>query len=359
MSKLKPIPTPWKIRCLQWRLQLLPVFVCGGASLGVLSLWNDVAEPIGIPGEVEIVTGTISSPDAGYLTEVQAERFSRVEAGETMGFLITTPPDLAASSLAVLKAEIELTRLGWIDPVLDQQRNLLQLEGLKLDSLAARADLAIASIQLLQARRELARKEQLFTGGMLAQENLEDARLRVDVLEAEVAGKEQLASQLERALTSLGGREGESPNLPDALRATLALQGERLKLLEAQLRPVPLRAPITGLVEEVYRRNGEYLTAGEAVLSISAPRTETIVAYLRQPLAVQPAVGTPVEIRTRRRDKLTAAGEIVAIGPHMQEITPALRRPVAFRHDSGLPVKISLPPELGLLPGETVDIFLR
>lgn len=359
MSKLKPIPTPLSIRWQQLRLQLLPVLVCGGASLGVLSLWTDLAEPVGIPGEVEAVAGAIAAPDAGFLAELEAEPFTWLEAGETVGWLITTPPDLAASSLAVLRAEIELTRLGWIDPVLDQQRNLLQLESLKLDSLAARADLAIAQIQLLQARRELARKEQLSDTGMLAQDALEQARLRVDVLEAEVAGKEEVTNQLAHSLTGLGAREGDAPNLPDALNATLALQSERLKLLEAELRPLPLRAPMGGMVNELYHRNGEYVGAGETILSINAARSDAIVAYLRQPLSVQPTVGTQVEIRSRRRQKISGTGEIVAVGAHIQELSPALRRPVALRNDSGLPIKVSLPPELGLLPGEAVDIVLR
>lgn len=359
MSKLKPIPTPLKIRWHLLRLQLLPLFVCGGATLAVISLWTDVSGPVGIPGEVEVITGAVSAPDAGFLSGVQVERFSRLEEGEIIGWLITNPPALAHSSLAVLKAEIELTRLGWMDPVLDQQRNLLQVESIKFDLLSARADIAIGNIQLAQARRELARKEELSARGILSQDDLEIAQLRAEVLEAEIAANEKLAAQLERSLTSLGGEEGESPNVPDALRATLALQSERLKLLEEQLRPVPLRAPIAGNVGEVFYRKDQYIAAGEQILTIITPGSDAIIAYLRQPLTVVPTVGGPVEIRSRRRDKLSAAGEIIAIGPQMQELSPGLQRPLPFRYDSGLAIKVSLPPELDLLPGEIVDIVLQ
>lgn len=346
------------MRWQQMRVQLLPLFVCGGAAAAVVFLWSDVSGPVGIPGEVEIVASQVAAADAGMLAEIRVQRFDRLEAGETVGWLITNPPELTRSSLAVLQAEIELTRLGWIDPVLDQQRNLLQVETLKLDLLAAQTELAINKIQLMQAERDLVRKDQLFQSNMIAEETLEAARLMAEVLAAEVTGNEELAAQIGRSVTNLGGLEGEGPDFSTALRASLALQTERLRQLEAELSPVPLRAPIGGIVSDLFRGNGEYVAAGEPILSISAPESEAIVAFLRQPLAV-PSVGTPVEIHSRRSDRLHGTGQVIAVGPHVQEMTPGLQRPVPFRYESGLPVKVSLPPELKLLPGEIVDLIFQ
>lgn len=359
MKKLTPIPIPLKQRWQDFRLQAVPYLVGCGTLVGVAYLWTEQSAPPAVLGEVEALVSEIISPGSGTLVQLGVTRFQEVEAGAHLGTVITTPPDVLHASLAILKAEIELTRLGWIDPFLDQQRNALQLEALKLDWLEQRATLAIRRIELQQAERDYRRVQRLHENRMVSDDEYDRALSQMRVLEATVSQVETLAAAMEQSLERLKvGRDGDD-FAPAALRATLALQEERLALQEAELRPMTLIAPISGTVMFIYRRNGEYVVEGEPILTIQSPHSERIVAYLRQPLTIDPAVGMTVEVAVRNGSRHYATSEIIHVGPQMELLGPVFLRPYVEHYQSGLPIAIRLPPELSLRPGELVDVSLR
>src|SRR6185503_17724062 len=74
--------------------------------------------------------------------------------------------------------------------------------------------------------------------------------------------------------------------------------------------PIVLRAPISGMVNLVYRQQGENVVEGEPLIVINGDWADRIVGYLRQPYALEPAVGTPVHISTRERKSLKFWTEI-------------------------------------------------
>lgn len=354
----EPIPIPFRQRWQAFRVLAIPVVIFAAALVAVVLLWHEQAAPRAIPGEVEAFASELTSPGSGTLVQFQVSRFQEVEGGAVLGQVLTTPPDVLHASLAVLKAEIELTRLGWIDPFLDQQRNALQLESLKLDWLESKATLAILRIELQQAEREHERTRRLFESGMVAEEEHERAQSLVTVLEERAAQGEILAGEIERSLDSLRiGRDGES-FAPAALIATLELQKERLALAEAELRPVNLVAPISGTIMLLHRRNGEHVAEGEAIATIQSPEAGRIVAYLRQPFDVEPAVGMTVEVASRNSAGKRAVSEILLVGPQMEALTEVFRRPFSNRYESGLPLVVALPADLEARPGELVDVTL-
>lgn len=340
-------------------MQAIPLLACGGALVAVALLWKDHSTPPAMPGEVEAIVSEVTSPGAGMLTQLHVSRFEEVEAGEVIAQVITTPPEVLHASLAVLKAEIELTRLGWIDPLLDQQRNALQLESMKLDWLEKAATLAIRRIELLQAEREHDRVRRLFDTSFVSEEEYERAQNRVSVLNETVAQEAAVAEKMERALEGLRIQRPEEDFAPAALKATLAMQKERLALSEAELRPVSLVAPMSGTVMLLHRQNGQHVTEGEPILTIQSSRVARIVAYLRQPIQVEPEVGMQVEIASRSWTKQRALSEILFVGPQIEPLGPAFLRPSRQVHQSGLPVVIAVPRDLKLRPGELVDVVLQ
>jgi multidrug resistance efflux pump len=337
----------------------LPILACGGALAAVAFLWQEQAGPSTSPGEVEAVFSEVISPGAGLVGLLHVDRFGQVEAGDPLVHLITTPPEVVHASLAVLKAEIELTRLGWFDPLLDQQRNALQLESAKLDWLEKRAAIAIRGIELQQAEREFIRVEKLFGTRMISEDEFDRARSRFEVLAETIRQESDLAEQMEVSLAGLRLRPGETDFAPAAMTAALTLQKERLHLLETQLRPITLFAPISGMVTSIDRFRGEHVVEGGRILTIRPDRAERIVAYLRQPLVVEPEVGMRVEVTTRGRPRQKAVAEIAAIGPQIEPLGPVFARPMSPYYESGLPVVLNIPPELRLRPGELVDVSLR
>jgi multidrug resistance efflux pump len=358
MAKRKPIPIPFRVRWQEFRVQAIPFVVCGAAVFGVITLWDEQTAPGEVVGEVEAVVSQISAPQPGSLAQLFVRRFDEVEAGQVVGQVVVTPPDVLHSSLSILKAEIELTRLGWIDPVLDQQRNLLQAENLRIDWLSRRAELAIRQIELQQAEREYERQARLVDRGTVSVEAYEQARSQREVLAQSVTEERLLVAELEAAYKRVAGQRAEDSDLSQAIAATLNLHQERLRLKEAELRPIQLMAPMSGTVSAVHRHSGEYVSQGEAVVTIRSSRAEHIVAYIRQPLPIEPAVGMAVEVRSRNAGKTVGLGNILSIGSQMEPLTPVYQRPFFDAYESGLPILVSLPPELDVRPGELVDLKL-
>ncbi len=355
-ERIKPIPTPLKLRWREFRIQALPFMVFLAVAVAVAILWRDQVAPGTMTGEVEGRVSAVTAPAAGVLAQVFVERFTEVEAGETVGQLIRTSPEVLHSSLAVLRAEIELTRLGWFDPVLDQQRNLLQVEQLKLDLLDKRAELAIRRIEMEQAGRTEERYARLRDQGYLSPEEFEQARSEAEILRSAVAEGEAVIEETERAVRAISRGDLEEAGVSEAIAATLRLHEEKLKLKEAQLRPVPLVAPISGTVGEIRRGNRSNLVEGETILTIRSPEPERIVAYAKEPLAFDPKVGMEVKVRARNAGQSSGTGKVLSVGAQVEPLDPAYQTPHLNIYESGLPVLISLPATLEARPGERVEV---
>jgi hypothetical protein len=136
------------------------------------------------------------------------------------------------------------------------------------------------------------------------------------------------------------------------------VQEQELKLLEAQLAPVSLTAPIDAVVSIVHRRGGENVLAGEPIVTLSALRGDRVVAFLRQPLNLEPTTNTLVEVRSRSLERAIGQGRVVAVGTQMEPILPQLLpgRSNPNVPEYGLPILVSLPPEVPARPGEIVDL---
>jgi uncharacterized OB-fold protein len=134
------------------------------------------------------------------------------------------------------------------------------------------------------------------------------------------------------------------------------------RVLEAQtnLCPIPLVAPISGMVYVVGRQSGEYVVEGEPIIIITAKKSDRIVAYLRQPYLVEPETGMKVEVVTRTRQRQKFLSEVTQVGAQVEPITNALAVvKLGSLIDVGLPVVVNVPPGMDVRPGEAVDIIFR
>ena len=102
-----------------------------------------------------------------------------------------------------------------------------------------------------------------------------------------------------------------------------------------------------------------FLPFGEPIATITAYNSVRIVGYLRAPIAEPPAVGTRVEVRTRGLRREVGQATITEVGTEIEPVTPALLGPVKLANlELGLPISISIPPDLRIMPGELVDLTL-
>lgn len=360
MPDYKPIPTPLRQHWRLFRTRLVPVLVFTAAIGSMVWLWEQERAPGVMIGEVYAPSSTVSSPRGGWLEGGPVEIFREVRAGEEIGIIRTMPPEHAQLALAVLREEIQMIRLGVADPVLDQQRNLLSLQGLRRDWLLARSDLASLRVRKRQAEADFIRIEQLANEGAESQSALEQARAVYEAMVAEAKEKTILAESLQVAVEEVDSQL-EDRGRPDAgagIAAALDWKEAELRRLEAELAPVAMYAPFDGHLTRVFRHPGDFVNIGEPIAEIRSKHAESIIGYLKAPFAVHPEVGMEVDVVPRSSGRAVAArASVLGVGPQFEALQPAFLRPMPVTiEERALPVLISLPEQVSFVPGDIVDI---
>jgi multidrug resistance efflux pump len=143
------------------------------------------------------------------------------------------------------------------------------------------------------------------------------------------------------------------------LRAAIAVEESKLRLTEAELNPITLRASVDGMVDVIYHRVGEAVTEGEPIVGIAPFYAVRIIGYLRPPIVEEPKLGGRVEVHTRGPRRQVGAAQIMEVGAQFEPLPPALQMPVKLANSElGLPLCISVPSSLQIRPGELVDLTL-
>jgi multidrug resistance efflux pump len=337
-ERLTPIPTPPAHLWRQIRLQYLPAIVFAAGLVAAAIIWMRWVAPPTLVGEAETIRAEVRSHQVGSLSEIKVDIFQAVKAGQEIGRMAIADPRVLEASLAVIRAEIEVIRLT-MDPVIAQQRMVLDFERLQLDWMSERVKLAALKAQLQLAEGNLARSEPLHRNKLLTDERFEELKSARDSLAAQAQAQTELIARIEPGLKNLSpeGLSGATMSPAAGLRAALKVEEEKLRLTELQLGTVALTSPIDGVVSLVYRRVGETVTAGEPILQITATRVARIVGYLRPPLTVEPKAGMEVEVRTRTFQRQRAQAAISGVGSQLEPITPTLLSPRHYWRRCGCP----------------------
>jgi multidrug resistance efflux pump len=362
-ERLPPIPTPPAQLWRQLRLQYLPVVVFVAGLLAAAVIWTRWVAPPTLVGEAEAVRADVRSTLPGQVVSLNVELLQAVKAGDVIG-QVAGDPKILEASLAVVRAEIELMRTT-LDPVASQQRIAVDLERLQLDWLTKRVELVTLQGQLHQAEATLARAVVMHQSKLMTDEQFDQAKNTRDSLQAQVEAQTDLIRRLEPGMRNLNV-EGSTaiPSATQGLAAAIKGKEQELRLIEAQLGPTPLIAPIDGVVTLIYRRAGEAVTLVDPIVQIGATRSERIIGFLRQPLTIEPKPGMLVDVRTRTFLRKTGTASITQVGLQLEPITPtlltAMRLPVTnIPTEFGLRVHIAPPEGLKLRPGEQVDLIIR
>jgi multidrug resistance efflux pump len=355
-----PIGIPLRKRWHLARVRWLPALILIAGFGAVAVLWRGQVESLTILGQAEPVVSNVSCYKPGVLAELNVTRFQRVKAGDPVGKVLVTEPRILTSSLAVIQAEIEALRVN-LKPVVVQQRNAMDYDQLRLDWMKQRAQWASARVSLDLAETEYRRMEELFKDKIVAERVYEQAKAARDRLQKEVEELGKLVAEGESSFQQL--RLTNAAELSrvssDPLVAAIAVQESKLRLVEAELSPLVIKAPIDGIVTTIFHRAGEAITAGQPIVAIATLNPVRIVGYLRIPLATQPTVGMAVQVRTRGLRPEQGQATVTEVGTQLESVPPTLLGPVNFANlVQGLPVDISLPANLKILPGELVDITL-
>jgi multidrug resistance efflux pump len=363
-DRLPSIPTPPAQRWRLLRQQYVPGATFAVALLAAATLWTQWVAPPTLVGEAEAIRTELRSVQPGTLARLDVDLLQPVSAGQTLGYVFVSRPEVLEASLALIRAEIELMR-ATLDPVMGQQRAALDFDRLQLDWMSKRVELASLQGELHQNESTLVRSTRLHQAKMITDEEHDLVRNARDTISAQVKAQSELIAQLEPRISHFHG--SDTPLATDAtngLKAAINHKTQELRLIEAELGPVPLIAPIDGVITQILRRSGEAVGTAEPILQISATRSERIIGFLRQPVAIEPKPGMIVEVRTRNQQRQIGTAHIAQVGQQLEPISPSIlammRLPVtAIPTEFGIRVLVSAPTGLALRPGEPVDLILR
>jgi HlyD family secretion protein len=357
-ADLKPIPTPPAQRLRQLKTTVFP-FVVFCAALGLIAvLWNGRVGAPTMVGQADGALANVSTHQAGVLVGLRVARFQKVRAGEPLGRVMVADPKLLEASLAVIRSEIDMLRSN-LDPIVAQQRNAVNFAQLRLNWMRQRAELGTARVNLQLAEAEYQRAQELFKNKIASQSDLDTAKAGYEVLQKQIEELSKLVMEGEQSFISLQptNTAGIGNVSDEPMRAAIAAQEAQLRLTEAELSPVQLRAPIDGTVTAVFFRSGESVTPGQPIVTIAADVPLRIVGYLRQPLGIEPKPGDTVLVRTRGGQRASGTAQILEIGAQLDLLPLSMQSSIKLAEmEMALPVNISLPNGLFLRPGELVDI---
>lgn len=357
MEQFSKIPIPLSQRWKEFRIKILPGLIFLTIVLVVFTLWDQRVTSANMTGKVIGIQAEIRSSEGGYLTQLQTERFQYVSAGDPIAQVVTTDPKILEAELAVILAEVEMIRMG-MGPLDSHQRNLLDLEGMQMDMMNQRIELTTSGIYRQRAESEYNRVSRLYDDDLISEDEYERVKAEYDVIQMEIEQKTEMLDTMNERIKKLNLEEFDE-NLPSGtpVQAAIRLQEERLRLIEAQLMPKALEAPIDGMISRVYRGGGEHIESGDTILTIQSPNPDYIVGYLPHPLRMEPEIGMPVTVRSRSHNNMEFEARITDIGVQVEDMSEVQRSPSQMIQ-TGLPVKISLIDNTKLRPGEIVDLTL-
>ena len=211
----------------------------------------------------------------------------RVKAGDVIMVLDPTDTDLAIEKLkaqiAQLEAQIKSTG-GTMDVDLFRADNDEQQSFRQIDS--QRAAVASAQATLFNCQLDFDRKTALVAAGAIAQSDLDDATMALNVAKANVRSQEQLLERLLAGVSDSG--RTDSLNLPtieqerasarnmlndiEALNQQKNYLAVQLKELEIAKERLTLRAPEDGKILSILQKRGEMIAPSVPVVLLETDR---------------------------------------------------------------------------------------
>jgi hypothetical protein len=262
-----------------------------------------------------------------------------------------------------------------------QRRFIVDAENARLRVLEIKTQIATDMITLADLGVEIEIVESLVDKNAVSPYELEKVQVQYNALSKKVQENQNLLKEAADNLIEADKRRDEylarnlqHPALDTALeviRQAIKVQENVVAELQAKQEPLILKAPFDGVVvhlhsrpneilsyragENVLRRPGEVVVAGQAILVIAEAKTSEIIAYAGDRMLGQVKEEMAVELVKSSEPARIARSRIVSVGPGLELMPERLwRNPTVPQW--GRPVLIGIPAGMELLPGELVGI---
>ncbi len=386
----------------------VPVTVWLVAVIGVVVLFYQRAQRFQIVGIARGRIFQVSPTSTGRIKEIPVELYDPVRTGQTLA-VVDTILDNEQGEEAKLRAELagvtaEIEHLAaQLIPTQEKMQaenadiqnsragDLRQfttdVESAHLRILELQATTATDQITLseLSTRRKML--EKLVAEEAIAPYQQEEVKIQEEALAKKIEENEKLLAQaridrgaaqrrLDQFMQQTVVRPSED-NVLEVIRKGITVQEERMNGFFEQIKAlrsrqaVELKSPIDGIVipislrendalqqrpgEQVLRRAGEVVRAGDPILAVAQMEPSEIVAYVNEQQVDLVKEKMSVELVKTTTPAIIAQSQVLSVGPTMELIPQRLwRNPNTPQW--GRPILVGIPPGFSLVPGEVVGI---
>lgn len=279
-----------------------------GAALFVYSLFADRLTPYSDQATVQAYVVRIAPDVSGRVKSVNVADNQPARTGQVLFAL-----DPERYEIAVETAEAQLAVAG------------LSVGASTAGLASAEASLAQAQANLANAREQTRRTSDLVRGGFAAQSRGDEARA---TLGAAIADVNQAVAEVERARQNLGPRGASNPQVRQAQAA--------LRKARRDLSDTVVRAPSEGVVTNRQLATGQYVSAGQDVMTFFDSGAIWVEAEMEENGLEHIKVGDPVGVALDIRPGRVYRGKVESIGwgVDSREVDAQTGLPT-IRNDSG------------------------
>lgn len=321
---------------------------------GIVFLWRSYVQPVGVIGYAETNVVNVTSLQDGMISELLVERFQYVTVDQPIAVVVNTDPELIKAQIESAQADIKMMQAR---TKVDIDRTTQSFQQFRQVMFTHRVAQVQDQVNWILASNKFMRAEVLFKQGSGPLADVDSTRAERDAYAASIDERGRQMVDLQKSLDELAeSRKSNGANVLDPFTDGVEKKARELELM---LKPSILKAPISGMISLVQHVKGERILRGMPVVSITDPETRRIIGYIRQPVNNVPTTNDFVRITTSSQPKLSAAGKIVHIGAGLEPINPALLSVDTKRMEVGLPIVVTVPAGVHLLPGEYVNLTIE
>lgn len=270
----------------------------------------------------------IAAPFAGSIEQLQVVRGQQVAANALL-FVLDQANEVAQRQEALARLAATEARLA----NLQTGRRGSEVEVVRAQGQQAKTSRALSASQLAQ-------QEKLFKQGFISQAKLDEARA---LYERDVARVKEIDAQAKTAMVSVGREQEISAARRDVEAARAVLAQSDWKVAQRSV-----VAPAAGIIENTYFSRGEWVPAGQTIVSLLPPEKIKVRFFVPENNLASIKVGQSIS--------LTCAGCSAAIKANIDFIAtqPEFTPPVIYSKDAR--AKLVFYVEARPLPGQAVSL---
>ncbi|HEY6563886.1 MAG TPA: hypothetical protein VIY86_05285, partial [Pirellulaceae bacterium] len=194
-EKLPPIPTPTSQRWREFRIQVLPIVVFLTVITGIVYLWKNFVQPVGIVGLAQTNTVNVTCTVDGLIAQILVQPFQTVTQGQVIAIVQGSDTDLfqteGESDIADLEVMRDRIRVG-VD------RAEQGVERYRIELMRQRIDLAGDRARFFQVSNEFVRLDKLVREKIEPPSVADLAKAELDTLIASISERSSAITDLEK-----------------------------------------------------------------------------------------------------------------------------------------------------------------